>query len=344
MPTSTYAPSAFRALNGIFCIYKPPGSTMKNIRRTIPMKLAADLNLLPDRPLRRMVKLEEQNLGTDLPIVTAVPDLADHPQVIGPRYLPEDIYFKYELHLNRLSSGLVVCGIGREAQKLRYIKHSEMMRVYHVQGHLGMATQDFSPTGHLVEKTTWGHVKQGQLDRVVSGIQASHQKNMFHQAGVDLQSQEAYEMAVKGIVRPKDEDIPIIYGIKCIEFEPPYFTLEIHSIGERCKYFMEVVHEIGLMLKSSAVCTKLQRIRIGHFTLEHALLQRHWNCEGIISNIAFCRPLIRKEFLDSGLHMRKIEASEHLTLQNGAEKYLDQIAEPEESVEGIGEESHQGIY
>jgi hypothetical protein len=36
-----YAPSAFRALNGIFCVYKPPGSTMRQIKATIPMRLAA---------------------------------------------------------------------------------------------------------------------------------------------------------------------------------------------------------------------------------------------------------------------------------------------------------------
>ena len=43
---------------------------------------------------------------------------------------------------------------------------------------------------------------------------------------MDLQSQEAYEMAKTGLIRPKNiEAGPVIYGMKCIEFNPPDFTL-----------------------------------------------------------------------------------------------------------------------
>ena len=47
-------------------------------------------------------------------------------------------------------------------------------------------------------------------------------------AGIDLQTQEAYELAAKGLIRAKSvgaESATVIYGMKCIEFDPPHFTL-----------------------------------------------------------------------------------------------------------------------
>lgn len=35
-----YAPSVFRALNGIFCIYKPAGRAVPDVVRTLKMNLA----------------------------------------------------------------------------------------------------------------------------------------------------------------------------------------------------------------------------------------------------------------------------------------------------------------
>lgn len=40
-----------------------------------------------------------------------------------------------------------------------------------------------------------------------------------------MQSQAAYELAVKGPIRPAVAEIPMVYTIKCVEFEPPEFTL-----------------------------------------------------------------------------------------------------------------------
>lgn len=49
--------------------------------------------------------------------------------------------------------------------------------------------------------------------------------NLFRLSGLDIQSQTAYDLAVKGPIRPADPKVPMIYTIKCINFEPPYFTL-----------------------------------------------------------------------------------------------------------------------
>ena len=72
-----------------------------------------------------------------------------------------------------------------------------------------------------------------------------------------------------------------------------YFVdAEIHAANESCTYMTKLIHEIGLELRSSAVCTGLRRIRYGHFTLTHALLTKHCDAQSIAENIEFCRPIV----------------------------------------------------
>lgn len=65
---------------------------------------------------------------------------------------------------------------------------------------------------------------------------------LFSQSGVDIQSQTAYELAVQGLIKPANSKIPILYGIKCIHFEPPNFTIGMCSMQFRY-YIPNKVHE-----------------------------------------------------------------------------------------------------
>lgn len=291
-----YAPDVFGALRGIFCVYKPAGSSMRRVVQTVQLKLAKDLNSMKQRPMRTRLALStDQPDHTELtsPVVTSVPDLADHPLVVGERYLPEEFSVQFTGHLMKQSSGVTVMAVGGFRSLLRDIGTSGQLSVYHVKGVLGMATQNYMPDGVLIEKTTYHHVNQAKMDRVLSGMEAGHQKNMFIASGVDLQSQEAYELAAQGMLRPRNRDAgPVIYCLKCIHFQPPDFTLEIHAINEDCHYLTELVNNLGLMLKTTAVCSQVRRIRYGHFSLPHALLQKHWLGEPIIQNIAMCTRML----------------------------------------------------
>lgn len=44
-------------------------------------------------------------------------------------------------------------------------------------------------------------------------------------SNVDLQTQEAYEMAVRGSIRPMNKSPMLITGIRCLHFAPPEFLL-----------------------------------------------------------------------------------------------------------------------
>lgn len=44
-------------------------------------------------------------------------------------------------------------------------------------------------------------------------------------SNLDLQTQEAYEMAVRGLIRPMNKSPMLITGIRCLHFAPPEFLL-----------------------------------------------------------------------------------------------------------------------
>ena len=75
-------------------------------------------------------------------------------------------------------------------------------------------------------------------------------------------------------------------GVVCV------WSVEVHAVNETCTYLAKLVHEVGLELRSSAVCTALRRLRYGKFTPQHALLTKHCRARAIVDNIAFCRPLL----------------------------------------------------
>ncbi|XP_016067310.1 PREDICTED: probable tRNA pseudouridine synthase 2 isoform X2 [Miniopterus natalensis] len=182
-----------------------------------------------------------------------------------------------------------------EATFLALLLASAASEDYTVRGLLGKATDDFSEDGRLVEKTTYDHVTREKLDRILALIQGSHQKALVTYSSLDLQTQEAYEMAVRGLIRPMSKSPMLITGIRCLHFAPPEFLLEVQCMHETQKQLRRLVHEIGLELKTSAVCSQVRRTRDGCFTLDDALLRTQWDLYSIQEAIWAAAPRVAAE-------------------------------------------------
>lgn len=57
----------------------------------------------------------------------------------------------------------------------------------------------------------------------------------------------------------------------------------------------KLVHEIGLELKTTAVCTQVRRTRDGFFTLNDALLRTQWDLRSIQDAIQTAAPRVAAE-------------------------------------------------
>uniref|UniRef100_A0A8B9B9X3 TruB pseudouridine synthase family member 2 n=1 Tax=Anser brachyrhynchus TaxID=132585 RepID=A0A8B9B9X3_9AVES len=213
--------------------------------------------------------------------------------VRGPRFTKLKVSAGHRLDVK--ASGVFVLGVGHGNKLLTDRYHCHLTKVYTVGGLFGKATEDFSDTGKLVEKATFDHITREKLERILAVIQGTNHKALLMHSNIDMKTQEAYELAVNGLIRPMGKSPPIITAIRCLQFALPQFQLEIHCVHETQQHLRKIVHEIGLELKSCAVCTQVRRIRDGVFTLDDALLRTQWNLQSIRNAISDCQLKVRAE-------------------------------------------------
>uniref|UniRef100_A0A6B0V8Q5 Putative pseudouridine synthase n=1 Tax=Ixodes ricinus TaxID=34613 RepID=A0A6B0V8Q5_IXORI len=310
LQTVTYAPRAFELLRGFFCIYKPANLSIHYVRKIIIGNLCRDLNEMEVRPPTDFVKIVGSLASGKELTITTVPNLADHPLVVGQRYQAKDIKLTWVHDIGRYPSGVMVMGVHASHRKLLKLRHSNQLRSYELRGEFGKASDTLTPDSKIVEQATYGHITIAKMERLLSSIQATHQVQAFKYSGVRMDSQEAYELAAAGTVRPADKSPMLIYNIRCTEFDLPFFTLEVSCLNENASYLLQLVHDIGLRLRSCALCHRVRQVRYGQFGLDHALLRKHWNLEHILNNINHCRHLVTWEQLEpSSPHLVDVDAS-----------------------------------
>ncbi|KAG7170636.1 mitochondrial mRNA pseudouridine synthase Trub2-like [Homarus americanus] len=287
-----YAPEAWNVLRGVFCVYKPADMTIGFLRRVVISNLCRDLSVLKPRPATPFVSIEG-SVGESL-VVRKKRNFADDPLVLGPRYQPQDIKLSWALHVDKNISGVCVLGLNSGNKGTHVVRDGRLIRTYTVSGQFGRSTDTHFHDGKVVEKSRYTHVTRGKLLRALMTIQSSHQQSAVNFLGLDPQSQAAYDaLSSDGLVRPGSKSPPMIYGLSIVDFNPPDFILEVACINETGVFLKILVHDIGLKLKTSAVCTQMRCIRHGPWTLDHALLRKHWTLEHIINNIGVCHPMVK---------------------------------------------------
>uniref|UniRef100_A0A672H011 TruB pseudouridine (psi) synthase family member 2 n=1 Tax=Salarias fasciatus TaxID=181472 RepID=A0A672H011_SALFA len=286
---ATPAIRMFRRLEGLFCVYKPPGVHWKLVRDTIETNLLKGINATPPQALPHEVRfLLQPSSDPEAPkgltlTAASVPALSKHPLVTGPEF--QHIRVGVGHRLDASSSGVLVLAVGNGNKVLNDFYQTQVTRDYTLEGEFGIASHNFSDTGRIVERSTYDHITLEKLERVLAVLQGSNQKALLTYANVDMSSQEAYEMAAQGLLGPDGKSPPIMTGLRCIRFQPPKFTLEVQCINETQKYLRKVVHEIGLELRSTAVCKGVRRVRDGPFTLRDALTRHHWSAADVMQAV-----------------------------------------------------------
>lgn len=185
-----------------------------------------------------------------------------------------------------------VLGINRATNLVTRLHHGASIQTYQISGKFGKATESNFKDSLLTNRATYHHIFSGKLTSLVASMQASHQRQMFEMSGVDIQSQAAYELACKGPIRPSNRQNPTIYGIRCIEFNRPEFTLEIQAMNASEEYLCNIIAEIGLQLRSVAHCTKIRCTRYGFFTYQDSLLRAKWRPQHLLQNMVLCQEII----------------------------------------------------
>ncbi|EDX05853.1 mitochondrial mRNA pseudouridine synthase Trub2 [Drosophila simulans] len=292
------AATVFKHMNGILNVYKPAGMKVKHVRNAILSNICKGLNEMEQREPRKLqenIRLLGTGTAADhvLHNIAEQTDLSDHLLSTGPRYLPRDLICTTVSSLGDHTSGVLLFGINRGAGQSTSIRRNRPVRVYHLIGHLGTATENNLPDSRVTMRSNHRHVSADRISSLAASMQASHQRKMFELCGVDLQTQEAYELACRGLLRPADDSQPVVYGIKLIHFDRPHFTLELHAINETQEYLATLVHDMALDLRTVAHCSQLRCVRHAHFDVTDSLLRHAWHLPGIVKNLRQQRDILR---------------------------------------------------
>ncbi|XP_031680754.1 mitochondrial mRNA pseudouridine synthase TRUB2-like [Oncorhynchus kisutch] len=181
----------------------------------------------------------------------SVPLLAHHPLVSGPEF--QYIRAAVGHRLDAFSSGVLVVGQANKALTDLY-------------------------RSHVTRNTS-------QLEKVLAMIQGSNQKALLMYSKVDMNTQEAYELAAKGKLHPDWISPPIMTGLRLLHFQPPHYTLEVQCLNETQRYLCRILHEVGLELRSTTVCKAVRRTSDGPFTVQHTLTRQHWTAPDVTQAI-----------------------------------------------------------
>ncbi|XP_039177456.1 mitochondrial mRNA pseudouridine synthase TRUB2 isoform X2 [Crotalus tigris] len=178
----TMRAAAGTALQGLFAVYKPPGVHWMTVTETVKLHLIKGLNALkqpePCQQICFQPSVAEKETGKELTLtVSQVPKLADHPLVSGPVFTQLNVGAGPRLDMH--SSGVFVLGVGHGTKLLKDWYNAHLTRAYTVSGLFGKATDNFSDTGKLIEKSTFDHVTREKLERIVSVIQGSNHKALL---------------------------------------------------------------------------------------------------------------------------------------------------------------------
>lgn len=288
--------AAFERLNGYFAVYKPQDVLPRQVATRVKHALLRDLNALPEGYQESVVSIvpDEARLEHNPSALTAVsvPSIRSHRLVRGPRYKHLKIGIITEGH-DLKSSGVMALALRDGVKKVEFYQEARLPSIYTVHGRLGFATFSHDIEGKIVEKSTYDHITKPRLEKVLSGLLRSSQKQIIRHSGVNIRSQEAYELAARGLLQPSGDIPTLLLDMKCSRFEPPDFEIEIQCLRESAQYLRRVVNNIGLFLKSNAVCIKVRKIQDGPFKLEHSLIRKDWRLDPIVEAVRTCNPLMK---------------------------------------------------
>ncbi len=194
---------------------------------------------------------------------------------------PKNIKVGHSGTLDPLATGLLIILIGKEytSRASEFIKND---KIYDVSLKLGYRSDSYDletnliqvsnyiPTNDQMNKTINMHVgKISQLPPIYSAKK--------------IDGKRLYEFARKNqkpIIKPQQIEI---YWIKKIKYQYPYLEFSVKvSSGT---YIRSLVSDIGKTLKTGAVMTKLERTRIGEYSLKDSVDIEGLNFEIISENL-----------------------------------------------------------
>ncbi|MGA9530552.1 MAG: tRNA pseudouridine(55) synthase TruB [Candidatus Babeliales bacterium] len=193
------------------------------------------------------------------------------------QFFPKGYKIGHAGTLDSFASGLMVIGFGKEATKRLSLLLSAD-KVYHAVGKAGVTTHTLDPLGSIIRQST-AFTTKSRVIQVLQKLQPCYIQTPPFYSALKHKGQRLSDVAQKtcpllqtdtqALVEKKQRQV-FIYSLKLLQINLPYITLSTHvSHGT---YIRSLMRDIGSLLSMEMTTVQLTRIRVGPFTLAHALL------------------------------------------------------------------------
>ena len=305
----THSAETWHYLRGLVSLYKPAGYPAYSMVKMMRVRLAEDLNCMRRSHEAEADLLTDRGGGADVVSTTdsAVvvggdeEDYSSHPAVLGPGYTWQDIRTMVVNPIGEKSSGVLLVGVNRVGvTQARALRAASLMRTYHVKGELGRATSTGWVGGKTVMCQGWTQLaaRPYRIQQMLANISGANQARAWNVSAFGLDTQEGYELALQGPVRPQMPSETIVYNIKLKEFKPPMFMMELHCIdGENDRtqeHIVQLVQEVALKCKTVCHVHSLRCAAFGPWTADTTLLGKQLNLQDILNNISDNRKIYKQ--------------------------------------------------
>uniref|UniRef100_A0A0R3RUV5 TruB_N domain-containing protein n=1 Tax=Elaeophora elaphi TaxID=1147741 RepID=A0A0R3RUV5_9BILA len=300
MRIPTTAVDIWKSLHGIICVHKPRDVSLTSLKRYLIDALCEGANkrCLPIEIPDIEMPVVESHPISQAPVVIGIrkqPNYDFHPLVVGQPFRKEDIRVEELDYQQPASSGLCLLGINDGCDTLESLRDRVWVNEYVLKGQLGRGTVQNKIRGKVNRECEYEHISYRYMSRFLVRLQSHYKKLAFKLANVDLESQEAFELARKGLPRPKVLGAPVIYFIKLVHFHLPHFTINLHCVCKDDDFLQDFINEVALSLGSVASCRQLLRTRLGPFDCTHSLLDKHFTLKNILRNMQLCHKIIEHD-------------------------------------------------
>ena len=319
----THSAPAWHYLHGLVCLYKPPGQPLNKLLQLLRFNLARDLNSLErslDGEEQGRLAVAGQLQSSELvgagqhqtsELVEARRDYSSHPGVLGLGYEARDVKVVPVNSLGEESSGVVVCGVGRGgARQAGRLRSARQLTTLQVTLELGRATAGGWAGGKTRHCHSWRHLvgRPGRLEQTLAGLAAQHRTRAWEVAGVAPDTEEGYQQALQGPVRPAMLSETLIYSARLTSFDLPRVTIQLECVENQHDLAQEavvrLVEEIAVKCKTVGHTVGLRCAAVGPWTAEHSLLHKQVRLQQVLDNININRQLISRVWPD-GIHHQK---------------------------------------
>ncbi|CAD6195125.1 unnamed protein product [Caenorhabditis auriculariae] len=304
----------WQALSGFVCVYKHAETSTSSLKRLLIKRLVAEATRAQGVPRLPQVRLPvvEPHPRTGALVTVGeklMPDYRYHPHASGSFLRAEDIQLEDLNPLETSASGVCLIGMNESCEKLPELQAKSWVNVYRLDGILGKAGKSQENEGKTAKNMPYDH----------RGWRPIFGRPLFKLANVDMQSEEAFEIARKGLPRLQLPGAQMVYSIELPYFKAPFFTLTVQAAGEDWTSSKKV----GLELDTVATCTRVQRRSLGPFVGEDTLLEKQFGLLNVVRNINYCREVLSMETTTSEVLETRLDRNSRL--DRHAKRILDGI-------------------